>query len=118
MELFLNTWYIWVAFASVITCFVIAIWKQLQLPTEEQLDKVRQWLLWAVTEAEMELGGGTGQLKLRSVYDLFILRWPKLAKVVSFDLFSALVDDALDEMRTMLQQNKSLKDMVEGGGIR
>ena len=118
MELFLNTWYIWVAFAAVISCFVIAIWKHLQLPTEEQLDKVRQWLLWAVTEAEMELGGGTGQLKLRSVYDLFVLRWPKLAKVVSFDLFSALVDDALDEMRTMLQQNQTLKGIVEGGGIR
>ena len=42
MELFLETWYIWVAFAAVISCFVIAIWKHLQLPTEEQLDKVRQ----------------------------------------------------------------------------
>lgn len=115
MELFLETWYIWLGFAAVITCFVLAIWRHLQLPTEEQLDKVREWLLWAVTEAEMELGNGTGQLKLRSVYDLFILRWPKLAKVVSFDLFSALVDDALDEMRTMLNQNKAVKEIVEVG---
>lgn len=115
MELFFETWYIWLGFAAVITCFVLAIWRHLQLPTEEQLDKVREWLLWAVTEAEMELGGGTGQLKLRSVYDLFILRWPKLSKVVSFDLFSALVDDALDEMRTMLNQNKAVKEIVEVG---
>lgn len=115
MKFFLENWYLILAAAAVLGCFGIAIWRYFQMPTEEQLDKLREWLLWAVTEAEMELGAGTGQLKLRSVYDLFILRFPALAKVVSFELFSALVDDALEEMRQMLNQNKNVQAIVEGG---
>lgn len=115
MEFLMEYWYILLAFAAAGLCFCVAIWRYFQLPTEEQLDKIREWLLWAVVEAEMELGSGTGQLKLRSVYDLFILRWPTLAKVVSFDLFSELVDDALDEMRDMLAQNQAVKEIVEAG---
>ena len=42
------------------------------LPSEQQLLKVKEWLLWAVVLAEKELGSGTGQLKLRYVYDLFL----------------------------------------------
>ena len=84
-------------------------------PTSAQLAKVREWLLWAVTEAEKDLGGGTGKLKLRQVYDLFVGRFPWLAKVVSFELFSGMVDDALVEMREMLAQNKAVKELVTGG---
>ncbi len=73
--------------------------------------------MWAVTEAEKDLGGGTGKLKLRQVYDLFVTRFPWLAKIVSFELFSGMVDDALEEMREMLAQNKAVKELVEGGGI-
>ncbi|MFR6482019.1 MAG: hypothetical protein ACLUPD_10785 [Anaerotignum faecicola] len=46
----------------------------------EQREKVKEWLLLAVTEAEKELGSGTGQLKLRYVYDLFLRRFPAVAK--------------------------------------
>ena len=79
--------------------------------SETQLRKVRAWLLLAVTEAERDLGSGTGKLKLRYVYDLFITRFTWLARVVSFDSFAALVDRALDEMREMLQTNKSVKEL-------
>lgn len=75
---------------------------------------MREWLLYAVTEAERELGGGTGKLKLRQVYDLFVTRFPWLAKIVSFETFSGLVDDALDEMREMLKNNNAVKELVEG----
>ena len=84
------------------------------LPTEKQLAKVKEWLLWAVTEAEKDLGGGTGKLKLRQVYDLFVQRFPWLAKAVSFELFSSLVDEALEEMREMLDNNQAVKAFVEG----
>lgn len=90
----------------------------LRLPSGEQLAKVREWLLWAVTAAEKELGDGTGKLKLRQVYDLFVVRFPWLAKAVSFDLFSDLVDDALDEMREMLQNNQAVKALVNGEGAQ
>ena len=76
----------------------------------------REWLLWAVTEAEKELGGGTGKLKLRQVYDLFVTRFPWLARIVPFDLFSSMVDDALEEMREMLKTNQAVKAHVNGEG--
>ena len=69
-----------------------------------------------MTGAEKELGGGTGKLKLRQVYDLFVVRFPWLVRVVPFELFSSMVDDALEEMRKMLENNKAVKAIVEGGG--
>ena len=84
------------------------------MPTETQRVKVKQWLLWAVMQAEKELGGGTGKLKLRRAYDLFVQRFPAIAIAVSFDTFSAWVDEALEEMRKMLKENKAVKEIVKG----
>ena len=39
----------------------------------------KEWLLFAVTEAEKSLGGGTGELKLHVTYDAFIKRFPLLS---------------------------------------
>ena len=54
------------------------------MPSDKQLSKVREWLLYAVTKAEKELGGGTGQIKLRYVYDMFVARFTWLARVTGF----------------------------------
>ena len=115
MEFIINYWYIIVAAIAALVVAGVAIYRYFGLPSDAQLDKVREWLLWAVTEAEKELGGGTGKLKLRQVYDLFVTRFPWLVRVVSFDLFSDMVDDALEEMRSMLQTNTAVKVLVEGG---
>lgn len=115
MEFIINYWYIIVAVIAALVVAGVAIYRYFGLPSDAQLAKVREWLLWAVTEAEKELGGGTGKLKLRQVYDLFVTRFPWLAKVVSFELFSDMVDDTLDEMREMLQNNKAVQQLVEGG---
>ena len=116
MEFIINNWYIIVAGIAVLAVAGVAIYRYFGLPSDAQLAKVREWLLWAVTEAEKELGGGTGKLKLRQVYDLFVTRFPWLAKVVSFELFSDMVDDALDEMREMLKNNKAVQQLVSGEG--
>lgn len=79
-----------------------------------QRAKVREWLLWAVTEAERELGGGTGQLKLRQVYDWFVGKFKFVAAVVPFAVFSAWVDTALETMRGMLQ-NTAVANYIDGG---
>ena len=83
------------------------------MPSNSQITKVKEWLLWAVTEAERELGSGTGQLKLRYVYDMFIVKFPFLVKVISFEHFSVLVDEALDKFRTLLETNQKLKDYID-----
>lgn len=115
MNWILNNWYILLAVAAILGAAGIAVYRFLWLPRETQLAKVREWLLWAVTRAEKELGGGTGKLKLRQVYDLFVVRFPWLVRVVSFEKFSDMVDDALDEMRKMLENNQAVKTLVEGG---
>lgn len=79
----------------------------------EQIEKIKEWLVIAVAEAEKELGGGTGQLKLRYVYDLFLVRFPDLAKVIPFVAFSQLVDEALDKFKDMLQSNKAVQTYIE-----
>jgi hypothetical protein len=78
-----------------------------------QKGNVIQWLVFAVTEAEKALGSGTGQLKLRYVYDLFAGKFPVLSRFLSFEVFSDWVDIALDEMRVLLA-NKNVKSYVEG----
>ena len=84
------------------------------MPTNEQLKKVKEWLLWAVAEAEKELGSGTGQLKLRYVYDMFIVKFPSLAKIISFETFSYMVDEVLDEFKKLLNKNDKMKKYIEG----
>ena len=74
----------------------------------KQLEMIRQWLLLAVIEAEKQLGGGTGAVKLRYVYDMFIKRFGFISKIITFEQFSALVDEALEVMRLMIQQNQNV----------
>ena len=81
-------------------------------PSNSQLASVKEWLLYAVAKAEKELGSGTGQLKLRYIYDMFILRFGNLSKVISFAAFSMLVDEALDIFKAMLDTNKSVNKYV------
>lgn len=115
MEWIMDNWMVVVALAAGAICAVLWLWRWLTQPAEAQLAKVRQWLLWAVVGAEQSLGGGTGRLKLRQVYDLFVVRFPWLVSKVSFALFSDLVDDALEEMRALLASNSNVKRLVEGG---
>lgn len=74
----------------------------------------KEWMLWAVTKAEKELGSGTGKLKLRYVYDMFVTKFPWLEGVISFEMVSMMVDDALEEMREMLETNKAVQEFVNG----
>ena len=108
-----ENWPIIVAFISgVIVCLLVAV-RFSKEPTEAKIDMIKEWLLYAVTLAEKELGGGTGQIKLRYVWDMFIKTFPALAPVVSFELFSKLVDEALDQMRHLLETNCDVLYYVE-----
>lgn len=79
----------------------------------KQPKKVKEWLLYAVTLAEKDLGGGTGKIKLRKVYDMFVEKYPVISFLVSFETFSKWVDVALDKMNEMLKENKALKAYVD-----
>lgn len=114
MENIIENWALILAILAVIFVAALAAYRFFKMPTEEQLNNLRAWLLGAVTEAEKQLGGGTGQLKLRAVYDAFVARFPWLAKVITFNTFSEMVDDALDEMRDLLDKNEAIQEYVAG----
>lgn len=113
MEFLAENWIVIVGILMIGAGAGFAIYKFVSSSKEEQLNKVKEWLLWAVIAAEKDLGSGTGKLKLRQVYDLFIVRFPWLVKVVSFTKFSDLVDEALIEMRNLLKTNETVKALVE-----
>lgn len=79
-----------------------------------QKSKIIEWLKWAVSEAEKQLGSGTGQLKLRLVYDWFVEKFPVVAAVLPFRVFSAWVDTALETMRKWLDDNKQVAGYIGG----
>lgn len=83
------------------------------MPTEEKVAKIKGWLLQAVIMAEKEYGSGTGALKLSVVYAEFCEQLPWLAKMITFDTFSKYVDDVLESMRSMLESNKNIAQLVE-----
>lgn len=72
----------------------------------------KNWLVWAVSEAEATFGSNTGKLKLRYAYDLAIKQFPIVAKLIPFSVFSAMVDKALKIMREMIENNTSIAEAI------
>lgn len=67
IEFISENWaFIVLAIAAIAVGVVFAI-RFFKSSKEEQMKKIREWLVYATTIAEKELGGGTGQLKLRFV---------------------------------------------------
>ena len=81
-----------------------------------QKSKIIEWLKYAVVEAEKMLGSGTGQLKLRQVYDWFCTKFPTTATVMPFAVFSSWVDVALDTMHQWTSENKKVFDYIDLDG--
>ena len=91
---------------------VLFIINFIKIGREKQLKMISEWLLLAVVQAEKELGGGTGKIKLRYVYDMFIAKFKVTAMLISFDQFSIMVDSALDKMKDMLSNNEQLYNYI------
>ena len=113
MEFIIENWYMALAFSALGVVGTLAIQRFLSLPTNSKLQVVKNWLLWAVVEAEVALGAGTGALKLKYVYDLFVGKFPWAIHLISFAMFEAMVDEALDEMRELLAKNEAIGAIVE-----
>lgn len=116
MEWLIENWYVILALAVFVAMFVFIVLVFLNLPTDKKVKALREWLKYAVSIAEKELGGGTGQLKLRMVYDMAITKFPWVAKIYDFEDFSKDVDDALEWLKKQLENNKDIKSIVVGGG--
>ena len=114
MDFIVENWYILVGLLAIIAAVVVYIVRFFKQPTEKQLESIKEWLLWATTEADKRFGCGKGKLKLRYVYDLFAETFPWLAKIDSFETFSKLVDSALGDMNNLLASNNAVQLYVNG----
>lgn len=116
MKTVVENWAIIVSVVVTVAVAALAIYQFFLLPTDKQKEKVKEWLVWACIEAEKVLQSGTGQAKLRRVYNAFIavraFSW--LAKIISFDTFSAYVSEALAEAKKMIINSESLAVYVYG----
>lgn len=81
---------------------------------EQKIEAIREWLKYGVTVTEKALGSGTGELKLRMLYSMLTSQFPYAAKLVSFEQFSKLVDEALVWMRHQLENNPNTRAVVLG----
>lgn len=97
---------------AIVGAAAYALYYFMNLSKDKQIQMVKEWLLLAVVEAEKALGSGTGQVKLRYVYDLFLSKFKYLSLVISFSQFSMLVDEALDTMRDMISNNKQVEQYI------
>ena len=112
MQFLIDNWSSLLVCILSIALIILSVLNFIRLPKNKQLEKVKQWLLIAVTEAEKTLGSGTGRLKLSYVYDLFVTKFPWLAKIVPFETFSNLVDEVLEDMRKLIEANPNVNEYV------
>lgn len=116
MNNIINDWYIYIGILALVIACIWLVYRFFCLPTEKQLVKVTEWLVFACMKAESELQSGTGKIKLRKVYDAFVsinsFSW--IARIISFEKFSEMVKDALKEMKKNLIENPKLAEYVYG----
>ena len=90
-----------------ITCLISLIAALLIfIAIRSEKDSIRSWLLLAVTEAEKQLGSGTGKQKLKKVYLWFTERFPVASFFVAFETFSKWVDATLEIMERILESKE------------
>jgi uncharacterized membrane protein len=81
---------------------------------EQRIAAIREWLKYAVTVSEAAMQSGTGALKLQYVWSMATAQFPFIAKLISFEEFKIMVDDALVWMREQFEKNPNIKAVVIG----
>jgi len=109
LELLIANWQIILGALIIISAAICTFIRFNRKSVKEQIAQVKEWLLYAVMAAEKELGSGTGAMKLRYVYDMFIVKFPLLVALIPFSTFSEFVDEALDEFKKLLTTSPELR---------
>lgn len=113
MEFLVKYGYVICVVAILAAGALIAATKFVKMSREERTKTIMAWLLQAVIAAEKEFGGKTGELKLSYVYDKFCERFPDFAKAIPFSVFQTYVDDALEQMRSLIETNEAIASVLE-----
>lgn len=113
----MNNWLTIILSIAALAVFVVKVVQFVRSPSDKQIENLKEWLKLAVTEAEAALGSGTGQLKLREVYDMAVEKFPWVGEFITFETFSTWVDEALEWMNNQLESNENVKAYVIDGTI-
>lgn len=106
---FINeNWFLIIACIAIVSVISIKIYKWFKQPNQMQIKQVQEWLLYAVAKAEENLGSGTGELKLRYVYDMFVTKFPAIAIFIDFDDFCIMVENALYKFEELIKNNENI----------
>lgn len=114
MNWIIENWTGLLAVIVLIGAAIIYLVRFSKMTVAQQKEQLANWLLLAVSAAEKEFGSGTGQLKLREVFDSAIKTFPLLMKFISFEDFSHMVDYALLDMKKMIETNKAAQEYIQG----
>ena len=113
MTLLMEYWWLAKAILAILIIAFMFLITYINLPNSKKATKVKEWLLFAVVQAEKELGSGTGQLKLRYVYNLALSKFPVFIKLIPFELFSSFVDGALQQLGNLIENSEGVKKYME-----
>ena len=111
MTLLMEYWWLAIAILAILIIAFMFLITYINLPNSKKATKVKEWLLFAVVQAEKELGSGTGQLKLRYVYNLALSKFPIFIKLIPFELFSSFVDGALQQLENLIENSEGVKNI-------
>lgn len=117
LRFIMNNWLTIILSIAALAVFVVKVVQFVRSPSDKQIENLKEWLKLAVTEAEAALGSGTGQLKLRDVYDMAVEKFPWVGEFITFETFSTWVDEALEWMNNQLESNEKVKAYVVDGTI-
>lgn len=114
MKWMIENWMLIIVFASIFCITVSYFLYFMSQSMQKKYECIREWLKYAVIEAEKALGEKTGEMKLRMVYDMAIKQFPWILKLINFMEFSILVDEALDWMKMQIVKNGAISNYVRG----
>lgn len=107
-----DNWFLIVAAIAIVSVASIKIYRWFKQPSATQIRQIQEWLLYAVAKAEKELGSGTGEMKLRYVYDMFVTKFPAIAIFIDFDDFSMMVEQALEKLEELIKENTDIGALI------
>ena len=113
----MNNWLTIILSIAALAVFIVKVVQFVRAPSDKQIENLKEWLKLAVTEAEAALGSGTGQLKLRDLYDMAVEKFPWVGEFITFETFSTWVDEALEWMNNQLESNENVKAYVVDGTV-
>ena len=119
MEFIINYWPMIIVAIAMLFIAVITVIDFIKKSPKERMETVKQWAIYACALAQAHLGSGTGQLKMRETYDMFLQRFPSLANIITYETYKETAENALAEFKEMLKTNPNIQEaLIKEGELK